>query len=1085
MVRPFTKRDSYLLACLVVATFGWAFPARGEDRRPELVVQSGHADHVGAVAFSPDGQYALTGSDDSSAILWDVATGRQVRSFKGHTGRVHSLAISPDGALALTGASDRTAILWDVATGQPLHKLEGLPGFDVTVSFNPRVRQALVSSASVGLSGGVVILWDVTTGNRIRTMSAIEKGGSAAFSPDGTQVVTWAVDGRLTIWDEAGQAVRSIQEDDNDAEGGSFVAFSPQGDRIVTRGFKKVTVRHAATGRVVNRFQGTPQALCSAAFSPDGKSLVTGSFDATAIVWDVDTGRAVRTLRGHSGNGWNVAVAFSPDGRQILTGAGDRTIMLWDAATGERVRTFAGVATPMRLLAIEHSGRRLLIRAGDGPAYFWDTTTGEQLRAFPDAKTFVAGAAFSPDDRRLLTNTGSSPAFLWDLAIGAKVTTFEKPSDGVTAVALSRDGRRVLTLGYRKRQNAGTGFAGLGASYPMDATIWDAQTGRPLATLAEGPTDQNILMPPNVAAFSPDGTRVVTASHGASVLLWDAATGRKLFTFDGQAGMAYAAAFSPDGTILATGHINNVAILWDVRTGARLAALEGHTTQVAALAFSPDGRLLATASPDNTAVLWDVAARKKLQSLTGHSAALTSVLFSPDSTRVYTGSQDGTVRAWSVTSGRELARLSALDGGQEWLTITPEGYFNGSPGGQELVSWRVEGKIFPVALYRERFFRPELVTRALSGQAIEQPAVPGDRTPPRVELELVRQEDDRRVTVRGRAFAGGSTATIASLRVLVQGRETSAPLNAQTREEGGRVLAFEATVEFPPQQPRAIVSAVAVDDLGLRSAPAVVVATRKVIPREHTTLYVLSVGIDRYRHLREGQQLRFARADAESLAAELAKQRGRAFDDVQVRSLADDQADVAGVRAGLKWLQESCTESDVALVYFSGHGVELKEGESGLYYATHDFNPADPERTSLPWEELAFALGKERLKAWQVLFFADCCHAGAFGVNSASQNDMINALLLRRPGIFVFAASRDFEVSLERPDWNHGAFTLALLEGIGGKADANHDGKVTMTELQTYTYNRVQELTGDKQHPAMPTSLGFDIGYVVALLGPG
>ena len=205
------------------------------------------------------------------------------------------------------------------------------------------------------------------------------------------------------------------------------------------------------------------------------------------------------------------------------------------------------------------------------------------------------------------------------------------------------------------------------ASYDNTARLWDAKTGVALATLS-GHTDRV-----NSAVFSPDGSRVVTASADNTARLWDARTGAALATLSGHTAAVMSAMFSPDGSRVATASRDKTARLWDARTGAALATLSGHTDQVISAVFSPDGSRVVTASADNNARLWDATTGAALVTLSGHTAAVISAMFSPDGSRVVTASLDNTARLWDATTGTAIATLS---GHTNWVTgaaFSPDG----------------------------------------------------------------------------------------------------------------------------------------------------------------------------------------------------------------------------------------------------------------------------------------------------------------------------------------------------------------------------------------------------------------------------
>ena len=240
--------------------------------------------------------------------------------------------------------------------------------------------------------------------------------------------------------------------------------------------------------------------------------------------------------------------------------------------------------------------------------------------------SMVIRAAFSPDGGRIVTASYDNTARVWDAATGRVIATLKGHTGRVfRSAAFSPDGGRIVT-----------------ASDDNTARVWDAATGRVIATLS-GHTESVWS-----ATFSPDGRRIVTASDDNTARVWDAATGRAISTLSGHTNVVTSAVFSPDGKQIVTASRDSTARVWDVTSGRMATTLSGHAGMVINAGFSPDGGRIVTASGDNTARVWDATTGRVIATLSGHTKELWSAAFSPDGGRIVTASEDHTARIWSA-----------------------------------------------------------------------------------------------------------------------------------------------------------------------------------------------------------------------------------------------------------------------------------------------------------------------------------------------------------------------------------------------------------------------------------------------------
>ncbi|CAN5129871.1 hypothetical protein BH10PSE7_BH10PSE7_37530 [soil metagenome] len=844
---------------------------------------------------------------------------------------------------------------------------------------------------------------------------------AVAVSPDGKTIAAsgWFKQQFLYLIDVAsGNIVKTLGPNPITA---NTVAFSPDGTKVATVLSRNFGMRlyDVASGALLAEDKSATDDTYGLAFRNDG-SYATTSFDGMIRFYD-PAGKALATLPAPGGKK-PYSIAFTPDGRKMALGYNDTT----------RVDILA-VDVREWLVPPDVTG----IEGGTLQAVQWSR----------DGTILFAGGS----------NWAEGYYQLWrwlDQGKGQRILTFRN-SDAIFDI----------------QQYDQQGIA-VGAALPAISIVAHEK----LLMHIESPTAGMGRGEKGVLTTNDTGTQVRFALDlaGAEPIMFDMAT-LELKDMKGVPD-------DLDPPITGSLYVEDWYGKLEPKIGTKLLTLDPHETSYSlAIARDKGSFILGTA--------WYVrkfAAAGDLLWRTVIGGLARGVTLVKGDQVAIAALSDGTIRWYRTSDGVELMALFIHRTDKRWIVWTPKGYYAASPGGDDLIGWHVNRgdaevpDFFSAARFHDRFYRPDVVQKILAtldeDKAIEEANKDAGREnetssdgvrgilPAVVELAMGSNEiktatSPVQVSYRVRSPSG---EPIEAIDVLIDGR----PL------EGRAAIAIPgeddvATLDIPVPAHDSEIGLIARTKTGASEVAIVKVkwdgAFAELLKPK---LYAVVVGVSAYDD--PDLHLKYAAQDADDFAAALKRQEGGIYGKVEVKLLTDDKASRDDIVEALEWLEGEVRARDVGMVFMAGHGVT--DNKQRFYFLPFDVDMQKLRSTAVSRDDLLETMSGLAGKA---LMFIDACHSANSldgeqkrGVG-ADITQVVNELSSTENGVVMFASSTGRQVSIENDRWKNGAFTEALIEGLGGAADYVPDGKLTIAELDLWLSDRVKVLTDKRQAPVV------------------
>ncbi|MEO6588828.1 MAG: caspase family protein [Pyrinomonadaceae bacterium] len=492
-----------------------------------------------------------------------------------------------------------------------------------------------------------------------------------------------------------------------------LVSFLASGDGFVSNAGTNLAESDQQKPELVLQ-TGHSRSVLSVVFSPDNKSVASGSFDNTIKIWEFGTGRELRALDGHTGA--VKTLDYSTDGQLLASGGNDKTIRIWDVTSGAEIKSFTVEDGSIEKVAISSDGSKISAGVSDGKIYVWEVSSGRELFKFTENTAAVTALEFNRDGTLLASGSADNIIKIRELNKGKKVEELKGHTDKIMVLQFSSNGdtlasgsadktvrlwktsngRKLYEFEGHKGKVLAINFTADGKIMSADSAqnikIWDSQNKREINSVNINDGKDSVIEAES-AAFSSDGKFLASGKGDRTVVLSDTQTGEKLNTLENHTSGLYGVAFSSDLHWLASAGVDNTIKLWDLQTGQGLPPLKGHTGYVTSVIFHPNNQQIISASIDRTIRVWDAETGKTLYDLTGHTDNISSIAVGNSGKLLVSGSADQTIRLWDLETKKQTGILFGHSGEVVFVAISPDEKLIASAGADKTIKiWDANAK---------------------------------------------------------------------------------------------------------------------------------------------------------------------------------------------------------------------------------------------------------------------------------------------------------------------------------------------------------------------------------------------------------
>ncbi|EDZ62550.1 WD-40 repeat protein containing caspase catalyti c domain [Sulfurimonas gotlandica GD1] len=1041
-------------------------------------VSINHSFNIEKVVITPDGKYALSAGGDYDIKLWDIKTGKNIRTFVGHTRSIISIKIISNGKHILSGSYDSTMKLWDIRTGKLIKTFNGHSRVLTGIS----VMKDDTYAFSVGASDinkklqGEVIYWNLKTGKKLRKYNISLEG------------------------------LNNVQIDAND----KYFFVNAPGHKI-----KMVNIE---TGEENKIFSGHTNHVGYIKIFNDNKQLLTGSSDGSIKIWDIDNAEAVQTLEGHKSRITDMVLL--KDNEELLSLSIDG-IILWDLESGKQIKEFKRDRGEYGHCLALYPNENYALLGVNEKLYKLDinndTNYGKELNIAMVNPAIVRSVGFSPDNRSVIVSnrsvfgrdnkriyaglvytmdsglfgnikkykdlqgevlitkdmkyilsTSLYKILLSDIKSGKKIKEFIGHTNSITSITTNSDGRYLIS-----------------ASDDMTIKLWDIKSGKIIDSfIVDTKKDSSSI---DTLKVSSDDKYLVSVSSDKNIKLWDIKTAKEINTRIYSHNIRSIDITTDNKYVIVAGWNNNIDIL-DLKTFKFIKSFKGHTNYLYHIQISSDNKYLFSASNDRTIKQWDIQSGELIKTFKGHSSGVKGFDLSGNGEYLISYDKGGVIKYWSIKEAKELLSIISFEDGSS-ISITPEGYFDTTASGTKHLNILTNTmEISTIDQYYEIFYRPDIVSESISGinenfnyaykeSSLELKAKPIIKTVkakseqmPRLKISEIKpaqkvaiidtkeniDKEELKVTLKITPNSGG----IGQIRLYLDDVLIKTDGDRGLKKAQDKNIVLKTYTIKLTKGKHSIKAIVYNEQNTMASSEEILAVISTYNPIIKPNIYAVVVGINEYKN--PSIALKYAVDDAKLFAKTIKQRTKHLYGEVDIRLLTSkDATSKENITKALKDMQ-NISPNDLFIFFVASHGMIEEARYHMITSNVGALSSRGIKKEAINQETLRDLIAN--IPTTKKFIILDTCNSGKLGktlevafLTRGLTETTAMKVLSRAVGSTIISASSSSQEALEGYN-GHGLLTYVLADGLNGKADADNDGYIKTLEIANFVEDRVPEI---------------------------